>query len=319
MNEPISNWRFFPRGHALGERAPGLIIPIYILTIAIAEAIGVFVLPLAGMLCQALLVPALLAHYLAAEGAPHRRILPALTLVPLLRVLSLIMPVKFIPPIYWYALIGIPLLVAIVQTARLLELTPAQLGLHLRSWPLQLGIALGGAPLSLLAFLILQQGPAPAVSFNGAGVAVGVAILIVFTGFVEELLFRGLLQHVAGEVFGPMGFLLSGLLFAIVYLGSLSGGYIVFVAVAGLVFGWCVRRTGSIWGVVGAHSMISVGVAYVWPYTGIALGGQAAQRASELIDLALWLLLAFGIGLLALAMLRRLWPAIRSLAARARR
>jgi len=319
MSQPISRERFFLRRHAIGARATGVIIPIYILAIAVAEAIGVFVMPLAGTLCQAILIPALLAHYVAAEGAPHRRILPALALVPLLRILSLITPIKFVPPIYWYVLIGVPLLVAIVQTARLLELTPAQLGLHLRSWRLQLAIALGGTPLGLLAFLILQQGPAPAASFDGPAIVIGAAILIVFTGFVEELLFRGLLQHVAGEVFGSAGFLISSLLFAIVYLGSLSGLYIVFAALTGLAFGWCVRRTGSIWGVVGAHSMISVGVAYVWPYAGIALSSQAARRASALIDLGLWLLIAFGIGLLALAILRRLWPMIRSLAARARR
>src|SRR4051812_30904851 len=237
MSQQISNWRFFPRRHPIGERATGLIIPIYILAIGIAEAIEVFVLPLPGMLCQAILVTALLGHYAVAEGAPHRRILPALALIPLLRMLSLIMPVKYVPPIYWYVLIGIPLLVAIIQTARLLDLTPAQLGLRLRAWPLQLGIVLSGVPLSLLAFLILQQGRAPAIPLDGS--AIGVVILIVFTGFVEEFMFRGLLQHVAGEVFGSMGFLLSSLLFAIVYLGALDATYILFIAMVGLFFGWC--------------------------------------------------------------------------------
>jgi len=155
--------------------------------------------------------------------------------------------------------------------------------------------------------------------FHGSTIAIGVAILIVFTGFAEELLFRGLLQHLAGEVFGSMGFLLSSLLFAIVYLGALDGTYILFVALAGLLFGWCVRRTGSIWGVVGAHSAISVGVAYVWPYTDIALGNPVTQQASALIEPAMWSLLAFGIGLLVLAIRRWLWPIIQPLAARMRR
>jgi membrane protease YdiL (CAAX protease family) len=290
MSQPIANRRFSPRSPAIGARATGLIVPSYILAIAMAESIGVFILPLAGMLCQAILVMALLGHYAAAERAPHRRILPVLALIPLLRILSMIMPIKFVPPIYWYALIGIPLLVAIYQAARLLELTPAKLGLRLRVWPLQLLIALVGAPLSLLAFLILQKGPAPAMSFDGSTIAIGVAMLIVFTGFAEELLFRGLVQHVAGELLGSMSVLLSSLLFAIVYLGTLDAAYIVFVALVGLLFGWCVRRTGSIWGVVGAHSTISVGVAYVWPYAGIALVNHITQQASALIGLAMWLL-----------------------------
>jgi membrane protease YdiL (CAAX protease family) len=269
-------------------------------------------MPLAGVLCQALLIPALLAHYAAAEGAPYRRILPALALVPLLRILSLTMPIKYIPAIYWYALIGIPLLVAIVQTARVLGLAPAQLGLRLRAVPLQLGITLLGVPLGLLAFLLLPAGQMPATSLGGAPIVVGVATLVIFTGFAEELLFRGLLQHVAGEFFGWAGVLISSLLFATIYLGALSVAYIVFVALTGLLFGWSVRRTGSIWGVVGAHSLVSVGVAYIWPHAGLAPG----QQFSELSDTAMWLLVALGVGAVALALVRRWWPKTRSRASR---
>lgn len=312
MSQQISNWRFVPRRHIVGERALALVIPIYILSIVIAEAIGVFVMPLAGVLCQALLIPALLAHYAAAEGAPYRRILPALALVPLLRILSLTMPIKFVPAIYWYALIGIPLLVAIVQTARVLELTLSQLGLRPRAMPLQLGITLLGVPLGLLAFLLLPAGQMPATSLGHIPIAIGVVTLVIFTGFAEELLFRGLLQHVLGESLGSASVLISSLLFATVYLGALSVAYIVFVALVGLLFGWSVRRTGSIWGVVGAHSLISVGVAYIWPHVGLAPG----QQFSGLSDSALWLLVALGIGAVVLAIVRRWWPKLRSRASR---
>ena len=45
-------------------------------------------------------------------------------------------------------------------------------------------------------------------------------------------------------------------------------------------------------GVVGAHSMISVGVAYVWPYTSIAIGNHTMQHALAFIEPGLWLLTA---------------------------
>jgi membrane protease YdiL (CAAX protease family) len=40
------------------------------------------------------------------------------------------------------------------------------------------------------------------------------------------------------------------------YMGSLSLSYVLFIGLVGLFFSWCVKRTGSIWGVVLAHSLL---------------------------------------------------------------
>jgi len=139
------------------------------------------------------------------------------------------------------------LLVAITLTVRLLDLSWSRLGLRLQAWPAQLCVAMSGLPLSIAAYLILR--PKPLLDgLDWRAVTSGVIILLIFTGFTEELLFRGLLQRVANEIFGRAGVLCSTAVFVTMYLGSLSLSYVLFIGLVGLFFGWCVQRTGSIWG-----------------------------------------------------------------------
>ena len=233
--------------------------------IAIAEAIGVLVGAVPGALGHALLVPVMLSHY-ALDETLSRRILPVLALAPLLRILSFVMPIEQLPQIYWYALVGVPVLIAAALTAHLLGLSWATLGLNLRARPLQPLIALSGLPLSMAAFFILR--PEPLISeVDWPTIIIGAAILTIFTGFTEEFIFRGLLQHVASKALGSRAAVLySSILFAIMYTGSLSLGYVLFIALAGLFFGYCVNKSGSIWGVVLAHSIMNIGMVFIWPF-----------------------------------------------------
>jgi membrane protease YdiL (CAAX protease family) len=95
---------------------------------------------------------------------------------------------------------------------------------------------------------------------------VGAIILTIFVGFTEELIFRGLLQQVMIDVFGPPGLLWSTGIYASLYISSRSVTYVLFIGLVSLFFGWCVQRTGSLWGVVAAHSGLAVGMACVWPF-----------------------------------------------------
>src|SRR5215212_3244527 len=95
-----------------------LIILGYIAAIGGTELTGARVDPLLGVLADALLVPILLSHFAFAPRTNHRRIYPVLALLPLLRILSYTMPIKQVPQLYWYALVGLPLLVGAGLTAR---------------------------------------------------------------------------------------------------------------------------------------------------------------------------------------------------------
>jgi uncharacterized protein len=240
-----------------GLNAALLVVPMYVTAIAAAEVAGVLFGAVVGAICHAILIPLLLSQYVLMERAPYRRILPALALAPLLRILSLNLATPTIPWLYWHALIGAPLLVAIGMTARLLGLTPAQLGLSTRGWQWQLLIGLSGPPLGIVAVRLVHPAPFPS-GYTWSEIAAGSAILLVFNGFAEELLFRGLLQQVASELYGSAGVLYSSAVFAALYLGALSWSYALFIFLVGLLFGWCARRTGAIWGVALAHGLLTI-------------------------------------------------------------
>ncbi len=251
-------------GH-LAFASTTIVVSAYIVAIGVSEIILAINGVIPGILFHAILVLALLSHYVIREQAPYRRALPALALVPLMRILSLTMPIREVPQIYWYAMVGVPLLLAVTLTARLLDLSRNSLGLRLPSWRPQMAITSSGLPLSLAAFILLRPEPLIA-GLDWRDVAIGSLILMIFTGFTEEIIFRGILQQVANEILGPAGVLCSSILFATMYIGSLSLSYMLFIGLVGLFFGWCVNRTGSIWGVVLAHSILNIGMILVWPF-----------------------------------------------------
>lgn len=253
--------------HSVGELsidqrpAAGLssltIIIGYSIAIIGVEIIGTAWDVLTGAILHAALIPLLLTHFVRAKGAPYGRALAVLALVPLLRILSLTMPVSELPLVYWHVLIGAPLLLGAILTARLLGLSAADLGLRSQHLLAQGAIALVGVPLGFIATLIAPQLPTP-VFFNWQNGAAVVLILGIFSAFAEEFVFRGLLQRVMSEALGWGGVIVSSVLFAAMYAGSLSVVYVLFIGAVGLLFGWCVQRTGSILGVTLAHLIMSV-------------------------------------------------------------
>lgn len=262
MHDYTTRQLSLPHSIQIASRSAGAVAPAYIGAVVAAEAIGAFVAPLAGVAGHALLIVALLAHYVYSEGARYQRLLPALALVPILRVLSMVMPVRFLPEPFWYALIGLPLLVAVLLAAQLLALGPGELGLHARGWPRQLLIAASGLPLGLAAALLAPQ--LAFVSLSGAplGMLLMLVALALMLGLAEELLFRGVLLRAADQALGPAGGLLcASLLSAAVYLGTRSIAVLALAALVGLFLGWCAQRSGGIWGAIGAHTLLNLALA----------------------------------------------------------
>ncbi len=248
-----------------------IVASIYALLIIGAEIIGALSGAILGVVCDAFIILMLLVDYATLdEQVSYRRLLPALMLLPLLRLLSLTVPVREIPQLYWYAMIGTPLLLAAVVAAHALDLSWSDLGLRLHSrsplaWLYQATIALTGVPLSLAAFWLVPRPLPISTSLAGRDIILAPIILFLFTGFAEELIFRGILQQTARQALGPFSVIYSSVLFAAMYAGSLSPGYVIFIGLVGLFFGWCANRTGSLWGVVLAHSLLNIGMLLIWP------------------------------------------------------
>src|SRR5262245_33279784 len=110
----------------------------YLLLVAIAELLIIYVSPQVGMLLDGVLLIALIVHGSMSPDAAERRLLLALTLAPLTRLLSLTLLLPGIPRLAWYSIVSLPLLIATVLLIRYLRLSRPQVGLRFDNLPLQL-------------------------------------------------------------------------------------------------------------------------------------------------------------------------------------
>ena len=240
-----------------------LLVALFAFLIAAAEAVLAFVGVVPGVALDAVILFALLNLFLFRKGNDGEIYL-VLALLPLLRIFSLVVPVSQVPQIYWYAMAGTPFLLALALTARFVKPRWTGLQLSRRAWVIQGVIAVSGLPLAFAAYLILR--PTPLFTrLDWQEILIGSLILILFSGFMEELVFRSMLQSVMQRTFGRYGLLISSALYASMFLGSLTPGFVMLMGLIGLLFGYTVERSGSIWGAVIAHSILSIGLILILP------------------------------------------------------
>lgn len=238
---------------------------VYLLAIAAAELVVVLVNPLYGIVFHILLLFALVTHASSTFAHPSHKLYLTLALAPLIRLLSLSMPLLKFPQIYWYAIVAVPLLVAAFVVIRRLDYGPREVGLTLNRLPRQLLIGLTGIPFGIAEFFILR--PSPLIdNLSFWGLLLPALILLVGTGFAEELVFRGIMQRSAGEALGQWGWVYVSLVFTILHIGYLLVADVLFVLVVGLFFGWIVRKTGSILGTSLSHGIANIVLYLIVPF-----------------------------------------------------
>jgi membrane protease YdiL (CAAX protease family) len=223
----------------------------------------------AGLVVHGLLLFALINAYVLTErresseqDRSRRGALLALSIVPLLRITSVALTLPEVGVPYRAAVIGVPLLLAAILTARATAF-PAP-SFSLRPERTQTLTAAAGLPLSLIAYGIVR--PAPLVAEPSVDrFVLAAAIVVLFTGMLEEFIFRGLLQRSLSNMFPQAGAQLGTGIFTATYLGTRSPAYILFVGVAGLLAASIVQRTDRLVGVAVAHALVNVGLLLVWP------------------------------------------------------
>lgn len=240
---------------------------VYLLAIIIAEVIHITIGPVWGITCHIIVLIALIPHSALVRRQTHQQLLLSLALVPLVRIISLSMPLVNIPPIWWYPLIYAPLLVAAVMVVRVLNLRAKDIGLSVsfRLLPLQLAVALSGFAIGVAEYFILKP-EATVIELTWQEAWLPALMFIVCTGFVEEFMFRGVLQRTAVGAFGWWGIVYISLLFAIVHLIHYSAIDIVFVFGIALFFGWVVKKTGSLLAVTLSHGIANAVLYLVVPF-----------------------------------------------------
>lgn len=239
----------------------------YILLIVVAELLTSFVNPGYGLMLHSLILLSLLVVSSVTYGeGPVSGFYLSLSLAPLIRIISLSLPLANFPRYAWYIIVNVPVLVATVAMMRVQGIEFKDAGVRFSMPPEQYVIALTGVSLGFIDYYILKpESLAPGLSFfNLMLLAVGVGLS---TGFVEELVFRGLMQPGAVEIFGErVGLVGIAAVFAALHIGWLSMPDMVFVFSVGLFYGFITLQTGNIIGVSISHGLTNVVLFLVAPY-----------------------------------------------------
>ncbi len=226
------------------------------------------VLAQSGLALHGFLFIIIILNASITKFASERRFLMTLSLAPLIRLLSLSVPLnKSIPQVDWYLIIGLPLFIAAYLVMRLAGYRRSQVGLVLgRKLALQFAIGAAGLGLGYLEHFILYSKPL-AEAFTLSKLLLPAFILLVFTGLLEEFIFRGVMQRAALDAYGAwFGLLYVALLFAVLHIGYWSVLDFVFVLFVGLGFGLAARHTNSIFGVTLAHGITNIVLFLIAPF-----------------------------------------------------
>lgn len=218
-----------------------------------------------GMIIHGCILVVLLFHSTIVENRYFSNLYASLSIIPLIRILSLCIPLMHFEYILWFLIVGVPLFAAIFTCIYIQRIDMRCVGFKIPSYgdaPLTWGIILLGIPVGFVEYYILEPEFMIGVCVSWV---VPILILVICTGFLEELLFRGLLQHTFTAAVGMRGILTVSVIFGLLHLGN-SWLDCVLAGEIGFIYALVVRKTGSIYGVSISHGVINVMLFLVMPY-----------------------------------------------------
>lgn len=231
----------------------------YLVLIASAEAATIYD-PAFGIALHVAILFALLTYSALSKNSVFSGLLLALAIVPLIRILSLSMPLAHFGYIMWFLLISIPIFIAIFACMAIQKLSLKDVGITFpkaKDIPIEVGIVLLAVPVGILEYHILKPEPL-LYELNPLLLIAPVLIMIIYTGFLEELAFRGLMQYYALKTMGWWGILFITTTFAIMHIGNLVFWDVLLAFTIGGVYALVVRKTGSIYGVTLSHGLVNI-------------------------------------------------------------
>ncbi|MCS7140543.1 MAG: type II CAAX endopeptidase family protein [Nitrososphaerota archaeon] len=240
---------------------------LFIAFIALAESVTTFIDPVHGFSLHSLaLISMVCLSALKYSENPVSSFFLSLSLAPLIRITSLSLPLAYFPRYSWYLLAGTALFLATLALIKVAGMSRHDIGMTFNKPLIQLAVGATGVPLGVIEYFILKPEPL-ASSFNLLEFMSLALALIFFTGFIEELVFRGVIQRTAiaslGRKYGVLG---TSLIFAILHIGWLSILNFLFVFLVGLFFGLIVLKTNSIAGVSLSHGLTNVMLFMFMPF-----------------------------------------------------
>ena len=239
---------------------------LYVFLILIAELASSFFVYW-GIAVHAIVLVALLVHSVFAADKTLSSFLSVMAVAPVIRIVSLSCPLSNFNEVERFAIVSIPVIICALTIVRTQHISFREMGFawpRLRYVPLELAVMALAVPIGFIEYQILK--PEAIAEFELVKM-VGPSLMFIFmTGFLEEWIFRGLMQNIAERLAGLHGIVCVSVLFGVLHTTNVAYWDIFLAGGAGFLFALVVRRTGSIWGVSLAHGIVNIVLFLVAPH-----------------------------------------------------
>jgi membrane protease YdiL (CAAX protease family) len=239
-------------------KANDFIYWLIVLFIVSAEIIFTFVSISIGAIIYLTILISLLIIALIKNQEPCHPLYSALILIPLIRIISVSLPMTGIPEVYGIVAVSVPLFITGVMVVKNVGITPTVMGFRICILPKQLLIALLGLPLGLIEFCIIRL-DIKNISIAPEEIIMWVFALIICVGLLEEFIFRGILFNVADQLLGNnKAICFTSLLYAALTISSKSLLNVIYMFLISMLFCRIFIWKKSIIGISLAHGILNI-------------------------------------------------------------
>jgi membrane protease YdiL (CAAX protease family) len=232
-----------------------------------------------GLILHAFILVMLIGHSSMSKSKDLSNILLAMAMAPLIRIISLTMPLYCFAYPGWFLILSIPLLIAPFAVAYVQGVPGKYLGMTIGKKPiLQILTILMGFGFGAFEYLVLKPSLMIPTEVTFYTVTAAVLLLALATGFSEEFIFRGIIQNSTIMAFGTKaGILFTSTLFAILHVGNITGWNVtvldvLLVFVVGFVYSIVMLKTKSIMGIAISHTLTNTTLFIICPIVFPLLG-----------------------------------------------
>ncbi|ODS39258.1 MAG: hypothetical protein A7316_05985 [Candidatus Altiarchaeales archaeon WOR_SM1_86-2] len=218
-----------------------------------------------GIIIHSLLLLFLIVYSSWEKDRDFSKLLMVLMLAPLIRLIDTAMPIVLIESTYKFLVIYTPVIMASFLMIKSQKMGKQEVGLVPGNICLQIMIATAGFIFGFVEYHILT--PQPIIpSLTPLALFVPMLTIFIFTGFSEELAFRGMILTNAEKTIGRYrGLIFASVLFAIMHIGWKSPADILFVFVVGLFYGFVFLKTRCLLGITISHGITNIMLFMVMP------------------------------------------------------
>ncbi len=247
-------------------RNESLILIYFILIILIAQIMSTYYSITWGIILESFLIISLIINSIFTKSIKFSYLSQAMILLPLVNIISQNMAVITLKPIYWWGISAVPITVATIILMKNQNISRRKAGLIIGNLPLQLIIALTGVALGIIEYNIIHPSPI-LLNFNPINIIIAGSIIIISTGLLQELIFRGLIQKLAENIMGYiLGIIFSSTLFTILNIGWNSPINLIFIFLISLYYGYVFHITRSVIGIGISQGLCNVILFILLPY-----------------------------------------------------